>query len=477
MPTGTGAREFRVAGIYEPTPDPSRLGAVPREVRLHLPDLLDLTRSPGTPAGTEYIAGINVALTDPADATAFSRDVNARMPGVVARPSSEAAGSAGPFRVLERFHLAIAVVTIVASTVFLLALTIMLVDERRETVGILRLIGLPVRRVLVQVLIEGLIVAGAGAAFGLVLAVLSEGLINAFFQWRYDTALVFVRITRDVALTSTAIAVPLGASATVARVVGAAAAQRTEAGQAMNAVGFAWRSLVRQPARATLGVLGVAAVGALLFDMLLLSQGLVVSMRDLLERQGWDIRVSAGDLPGRGLRVARATNTAERIAALPSVGAALIIRVADARIERGTGTPIAAAFQGVSGYSRRAGAPITPPWTIMRGREATRRGRSGHRRRHRVRGQPADRRHDHAARLLRRRPRSPAARAPAGRRDRGVSIRGDERGHDGRLARGAESRVRRQRRRRSRPAARHVGQAMPTRRRPLFARRCRTFAP
>jgi putative ABC transport system permease protein len=213
--TGTGARTFRVAGIYEPTPDPARLGAVPREVRMHLPDLLDVTRPPGALAGTEYIANINVALADPADATAFARDVNARMPGVIARPSSEAAGSAGPFRVLERFHLAIALVTIIAATVFLLALTIMLVDERRETVGILRLIGLPARRVLVQVLIEGVIVASAGAVFGLVLAVLSESLINAFFQWRYDTALVFVRITRDVALTSTAIAVPLGASATV----------------------------------------------------------------------------------------------------------------------------------------------------------------------------------------------------------------------------------------------------------------------
>jgi putative ABC transport system permease protein len=212
---GTAAREFRVVGIYEPTPDPARLGAVPLEVRMHLPDLLDLTRSPGMPVETGYIDSINVALVDPKDATAFSRDVNARMPGVIARPSSEAAGSAGPFRVLERFHLAIAIVTIVASTVFLLALTIMLVDERRETVGILRLIGLPVRRVLVQVLIEGVIVAGVGAAFGLVLAVLSEGLINAFFQWRYDTALVFVKITRDVALTSAAIAVPLGASATV----------------------------------------------------------------------------------------------------------------------------------------------------------------------------------------------------------------------------------------------------------------------
>ena len=136
----------------------------------------------------------------------------------------------------------------------------------------------------------------------------------------------------------------------------------------MNAVGFAWRSLVRQPARSTLGVLGVAAVGALLLDMLLLSQGIVVSMRDLLERQGWDIRVSAGELPGRGLRVARATDTAERSAALPSVGAALIIRVANARIERRSGAPIAAAFQGIRGYSR--GESIASPWTIMRGREA-----------------------------------------------------------------------------------------------------------
>lgn len=212
---GAGARRFVVAGIYEPTPDPSRLGSVPREVRLHLPDLLDLTREPGEPIGTEHVAFVNVALADPDDAAAFARDVNARLPGVLAMPAGEAVGSAGHFLVLERFHLAIAVVTIAAATVFLLALTIMLVDERRETVGVLRLIGVPVRRILTQVLIEGVIVAGAGAVFGLLLAVISQGLINAFFQWRYDTALVFVRITRDVALTSAAIAVPLGAAATV----------------------------------------------------------------------------------------------------------------------------------------------------------------------------------------------------------------------------------------------------------------------
>lgn len=213
-PDGTGAREFRVAGIYEPTPDPARLGQVPREVRLHLPDLLDLTRAPGVPVGAEHVSSVNIALTDPADARAFARDVNARLPGVLARPSRDAAAAAAPFRVLERFHQAIAAVTILAATVFLLALTVMLVDERRATVGILRLIGLPAHRILAQLLLEGIFVAGAGALFGLVLARVSEDAINAFFQWRYDTALVFVRITPDVAAVCAAIAIPLGAAAT-----------------------------------------------------------------------------------------------------------------------------------------------------------------------------------------------------------------------------------------------------------------------
>jgi len=215
--SGERARPFRIAGIYEPTPDPMRLGSVPREVRLHLPDLLSLTRSPGTPAGTEHVQAVNVALADPADAGDFARDVHARLPGAVARPTSEAAaGADNPFFVLERFHRAIAAVTIAAATVFLLALTIMLVDERRETAGVLRLIGLPARRILVQVLLEGLLVAGAGALFGLALAAASQALINRFFQWRYDTALIFVRITPEVAAVCVAIAVPLGAAATAA---------------------------------------------------------------------------------------------------------------------------------------------------------------------------------------------------------------------------------------------------------------------
>jgi putative ABC transport system permease protein len=212
---GTTPQQFRVAGVYEPTPDPARLGAVIREVQLHLPDLLNLTRKPGVLAGSEYVQTINVALVDPTDAEAFSQDVTARMPGVQAQPATGAAESTGPFIVLRRFHLAIAIVTIVASTVFLLALTIMLVDERRAAVGMLRLIGLPSGRIIFQLFVEGVLIAVVGSAFGVVLSLISQGLINRFFQWRYDTALVFVRITPEVASICVAIAVPLGVAATV----------------------------------------------------------------------------------------------------------------------------------------------------------------------------------------------------------------------------------------------------------------------
>ena len=139
----------------------------------------------------------------------------------------------------------------------------------------------------------------------------------------------------------------------------------------MNAIGFAWRSLVRQPARAALGILGVAAVGALLFDMLLLSRGLIVSMQDLLDRGGWDVRVSAGELPGSGLRISDAVDAAEAISKLPSVQAALVMRAATARIDRASGQPLRASFQGVTMRSADpAGSRLRAPWTILRGRDA-----------------------------------------------------------------------------------------------------------
>ena len=141
----------------------------------------------------------------------------------------------------------------------------------------------------------------------------------------------------------------------------------------MTALGFAWRSLVRQPARAALGILGVAAVGALLFDMLLLSRGLIVSMQELLDRGGWDVRVSVNELPNDGRLVHDALQAAEAIAKLPSVKAALVIRGANVEIERASDPPLRASFQGVTTRSSApGGSSLRAPWTILRGRDAER---------------------------------------------------------------------------------------------------------
>src|SRR6476660_2805115 len=192
---GTGAREFRIAGLYEPDADPMRFAQQRHEARLHLPDLIDLTADPHDPGASEAVSAVNVKLREPAAAASFARAVAGRVPGAVARPTSAPDERTSTFVVLERFHLAIAIVTVVGSAVFLLALMVMLVEERRGTVGILRLLGFTRQRILVQVFAEGALISVAGAVFGVLFALASQGFFNRFFQWRYDTTLVFLRIT------------------------------------------------------------------------------------------------------------------------------------------------------------------------------------------------------------------------------------------------------------------------------------------
>lgn len=126
----------------------------------------------------------------------------------------------------------------------------------------------------------------------------------------------------------------------------------------MNALTFAWRSLVRQPARAMLGILGIAAVGALLFDMLLLSNGLVLSMEDMLRRTGFDLRVS----PGSGA-IPDAVDTATALAALPEVASAVPMRFGDGNIPK----PEGKLSPGVTLLG--TGPTDHPMWTLIRGED------------------------------------------------------------------------------------------------------------
>lgn len=140
-------------------------------------------------------------------------------------------------------------------------------------------------------------------------------------------------------------------------------------GSLLRAMRFAWLSTVRQPARTALGILGVAAVGALLFDMLLLSRGLVLSFRDLLDRGGFDVRVLASDAPPfAGPEIADAAAVSAGIQALPEVADVLRIRLRD--VEPAIdGGPLAEAAGGREIQFIGADPSARPMWTLLRGRD------------------------------------------------------------------------------------------------------------
>jgi len=96
---------------------------------------------------------------------------------------------------------------------------------------------------------------------------------------------------------------------------------------------LAWRSLTRQPARALLAIGGVMAVGALLFDMLLLSHGLALSFRDLLDSVGFDVRVTATPaFPGAGPELDDAERLARELETLPEIADAVPVRYVSAEL-------------------------------------------------------------------------------------------------------------------------------------------------
>jgi putative ABC transport system permease protein len=132
----------------------------------------------------------------------------------------------------------------------------------------------------------------------------------------------------------------------------------------MTAWGLAWRTIARSRARSVLAVAGVTVIGALLFDMLLLSRGLLVSFRDLLDAAGFDIRVVAGQ--GSMVHrppIADATSLAEAIARLADVQRVTLVRTdsAQAIVPGRGGAGVRVSLIGTSD------AAIGGVWTMVSG--------------------------------------------------------------------------------------------------------------
>ena len=130
----------------------------------------------------------------------------------------------------------------------------------------------------------------------------------------------------------------------------------------MTSAWLAFRTVQRYRARTALATIGVAIIGALLFDMLLLSRGLVASFADLLDRVGYDVRV----LNSEGLSLSRSPipdsgAVSAAIARLPEVASVARIRLEPATVAADDGSDVEVMVVG----STHRGARIA--WTVLEG--------------------------------------------------------------------------------------------------------------
>lgn len=207
----------RVAGTFEPPADPATLTRERPRLLFHLPDLarlsgrvdevdrftVKLRRSNGEGAGSEGIAADSVAPF-----------LGALMPGAqVLRAEDLAERSSATFRVIQRFHVAIAWITLSASGVFLACLMTLRVQQRRTPVAALRLTGISRRTLFLWLLLETTLISLLGGAAGIAIGHVASDAINAFYQRRYDTSLLFSLIGPDAVWPALGLAVVLGLGA------------------------------------------------------------------------------------------------------------------------------------------------------------------------------------------------------------------------------------------------------------------------
>ena len=205
-----------IAGITQRGADPSEIARSEFRVRLHLDHLQQLT-GVGDRVGRFAIATAPTAAAVD-DATAR---INALAFGFRAyRAADVAIETSATFRVVNRFHRAIGVITIVASAIFLLCITLLKVDERRRDVGALRLLGISRQTIVRAVVLEASLIALVGSAMGAGFGWISSAIVNWHYQGVYATPLKFAIVTPGIVLFATTLSLGLGV------IAGLLAAQR-----------------------------------------------------------------------------------------------------------------------------------------------------------------------------------------------------------------------------------------------------------
>jgi ABC-type lipoprotein release transport system permease subunit len=206
---GVPGERVVVAAFFERRADPAEVARREYRVRLHLDQLqslLDLDdRVDRFAIGTRGKGPATDSAVDRINHVAFGFRAH--------RSRDVAVGSSRTFRVVERFHRAIGIITVVASAVFLLCLLLLSVEERRRDIAALRLMGISRATVVRAIVFEAALVALLGSALGALIGWVASALVNSHYQVVYRTPLTFALLTPGIFAFATTLSLTLGVGA------------------------------------------------------------------------------------------------------------------------------------------------------------------------------------------------------------------------------------------------------------------------
>lgn len=199
-----------IGAIVRRGADPSEVARGDLRLRLHLDQIQNLS------GYGDRVDRFAIATAPGADIPRLLDRVNRVAFGFRAYRSSDiAVETSRTFQVVSRFHRAIGIITIVASSVFLLCIMVLKVEERRRDIAALRLMGISRATVVRSIVIEAALVAVLGSALGVVLGWLVSLVVNWHYQALYRTPLEFSIVTPSIVVAAVSLSLVLGIAAGV----------------------------------------------------------------------------------------------------------------------------------------------------------------------------------------------------------------------------------------------------------------------
>ncbi|HKR09728.1 MAG TPA: FtsX-like permease family protein [Gemmatimonadaceae bacterium] len=200
-----------VAGIARRSTDPSEIAREDLRVRTHLDQLQTLV------GYGDRVDRFAIETRPGADPRRLIERINDVAFGFRAYRSSDiAVETSRTFQVVSRFHRAIGIITIVASSVFLLCIMVLKVEERRRDIAALRLMGISRSTVVRAIILEAALIAILGSGLGIVIGWLASLFVNWHYQSLYHTPLAFSIVTTPIVSVAVLLSLALGIAAGIA---------------------------------------------------------------------------------------------------------------------------------------------------------------------------------------------------------------------------------------------------------------------